>query len=59
MPDQLRYSKVKITLRDCTEDGALLALDEVKRLIEMGYTSGFAENEDGESYSFTCLTSDD
>jgi hypothetical protein len=37
------------------EDDALCALDEVRRLIEQGFTSGFGENVSG-SYHFSPTT---
>jgi hypothetical protein len=40
------------------EDDVLCAFDEVRRLIEQGFTSGFGNNDSG-SHRFTFVTPED
>jgi len=42
---------LKVEATGATDDDLLIALDEVKRLISEGFSSGFGSNESG-SFSF-------
>jgi len=43
----------KIEIESADREGCLTAIREVVRHLEEGYTSGFDENEDGESFNWS------